>query len=56
MSQFNVGDVVQLNSGGPKMTISDLYNENGVDCASCCWFDMNNKNYSAFPLATLTKI
>ncbi|SDJ92791.1 YodC family protein [Flavobacterium noncentrifugens] len=27
MSNFKVGDVVRLKSGGPKMTISKVYNE-----------------------------
>ncbi len=34
-SKIEVGDVVQLNSGGPKMTV-DTMDKNKV---SCVWFD-----------------
>lgn len=30
MAQFKVGDVVQMKSGGPKMTIEHIYNANGT--------------------------
>lgn len=33
--KFKVGDVVQLCSGGPKMTVESV-NENGT--VSCVWF------------------
>ena len=38
--KIEVGDVVQLNSGGPKMTVDtvDLV-EVGEDKVSCTWFD-----------------
>ncbi len=36
---MKVGDVVQLKSGGPLMTVSDIDN----DEVYCNWFDKNNK-------------
>lgn len=35
-----MGDVVQLKSGGPKMTINDF---NGTAFAACVWFDAEDK-------------
>ncbi len=47
MSSIKKGDVVQLKSGGPVMTVSNVGNyaemggfENG---AACTWFDKNGK-------------
>lgn len=37
---FEVGDVVQLKSGGPKMTVVEVVIGMG---AYCEWFDENNK-------------
>lgn len=36
VSPFNVGDVVQLKTGGPKMTV-EAVDGNGVKCA---WFSL----------------
>lgn len=36
MSEFKVGDVVRLKSGGPQMTIHDFLEDGKVECA---WFD-----------------
>ncbi len=52
MSAFKKGDVVQLKSGGPKMTVVNLGDysgmgmgpENGV---ACTWFDEKHKQISA---------
>ena len=40
--QFNKGDVVQLKSGGPKMTVADIVNEGGCQIVHCRFFDKNN--------------
>lgn len=40
MSNFKIGDVVQLKSGGPTMTVSET---NDVGMALCTWFDANNE-------------
>jgi uncharacterized protein YodC (DUF2158 family) len=42
---FNVGDVVVLKSGGPKMTV-DKISGNEVQCV---WFEGANQKYGAFP-------
>lgn len=40
MSQFSVGDVVRLKSGGPKMTVVESDKQDGLLCQ---WFDRNGK-------------
>jgi uncharacterized protein YodC (DUF2158 family) len=50
-STFKVGDIVQLKSGGPPMTISDLRKNGKV---SCSWFaDIYAVQHSQFSLDTL---
>ena len=39
MSDFKVGDVVQLKSGGPPMTIQRMYPDSTPPDAKCKWFD-----------------
>lgn len=41
--EFEIGDVVQLKSGGPVMTV---YNVDGSSIG-CIWFDDKNKKISA---------
>ncbi|MBX6965981.1 DUF2158 domain-containing protein [Alcaligenes faecalis] len=41
MSTFKVGDVVQLKSGGPEMTVIDKSQE-GSD-VKCMWFVTDNR-------------
>jgi uncharacterized protein YodC (DUF2158 family) len=48
-NQFKSGDVVQLNSGGPKMTISWIEHAE----AYCVWFDGSKQLGASFPLSTL---
>jgi uncharacterized protein YodC (DUF2158 family) len=43
------GDVVQLKSGGPLMTVHAI-NDAGVVCT---WFDKSNHKTATFPLSTL---
>ncbi|WP_339068197.1 YodC family protein [Teredinibacter turnerae] len=40
--EFNVGDVVQLKSGGPKMTVEKISDVDEDKIACCAWFDKNN--------------
>lgn len=48
---MEIGDVVRLKSGGPKMTIVSIDESAG---ASCTWFDRNGKRHeSVFALATV---
>lgn len=54
MAKLQVGDVVMLKSGGPKMTVSALNNNGSVRCA---WFNMNDQTVALgardFPEAVL---
>ena len=48
---MEIGDIVRLKSGGPKMTIVSIDESAG---ASCTWFDRNGKRHeSVFALATV---
>jgi uncharacterized protein YodC (DUF2158 family) len=42
MSDFKVGDVVELKSGGPNMTISELQSGGGFMCQ---WFNNAGSEY-----------
>jgi uncharacterized protein YodC (DUF2158 family) len=49
--QLKVGDVVQLKSGGPAMTVSSITPGGAVECM---WFDKKNeRNFDTFPRDTL---
>ena len=54
--EFKVGDVVQLKSGGPKMTI-DTIGKFGMgstrDKAKCVWFEGTKRMEALFELPTL---
>jgi uncharacterized protein YodC (DUF2158 family) len=54
---LNIGDVVKLKSGGPKMTVTRLLTKNGEPTCVCEWFeDETNKNAAAaFPVEALAK-
>lgn len=52
MENFKEGDVVQLKSGGPRMTIIELYNDNTY--AYCTWYDSDtNVLHEMHPFPTL---
>lgn len=53
MSNFKPGDVVQLKSGGPLMTIENVGNYGGVAKAHCQWFDGPKSCADTFPLSSL---
>ncbi len=48
--EFKIGDVVQLKSGGPRMTV-EVIDEGLVDCV---WFEKNQAHRNAFNHALLT--
>ena len=58
MSDFKKGDVVELKSGGPKMTIQDLgdFGPTGPEeGALCVWFDKDKQQEKVFDVAVLQK-
>ena len=59
MEELQIGDVVQLKSGGPIMTISNIgdYSHSGGPAkgAYCEWFDGNINKKALFDLRALVK-
>lgn len=51
MADFKVGDVVQLKSRGPKMTIAEI--KDGI--ALCHWFDGSKHESKSFPVTIIEK-
>ncbi len=52
MEELKKGDIVQLKSGGPKMTIYDIIR----DAVSCTWFNKeDNQEYAKFSKETIQK-
>lgn len=49
------GDVVQLKSGGPLMTVSSIDTYDGQPSALCVWFKEGKQDSAVFVLAMLTK-
>lgn len=54
MNEFEIGDVVQLKSGGPKMTVKFSPPEKGE--VLCQWFGGSKLESGYFPKASLIKI
>ncbi len=52
MDEIKAGDVVQLKSGGPKMTVRSV---TGREC-KCQWFDESKLTSGMFRLASLIKV
>ena len=52
MSEIQVGDTVQLKSGGPIMSVQE-FDESGY--AECIWFEKKQKQRAMFRPATLKK-
>lgn len=53
------GDVVQLKSGSPSMTIVGFKNPSGwsmVRHANCVWFEGTVQKYEDYPVAALKKV
>ena len=54
--ELKVGDTVSLKSGGPVMTILEIFkSEDGAMQAICKWFVKGNLEEAVFPLAALKK-
>ena len=63
MTDIAIGELVQLKSGGPRMTVDDIgdYSPMGIGGephkAKCSWFDAKSKRVSdIFALHTLKRI
>jgi uncharacterized protein YodC (DUF2158 family) len=52
MAAFQIGDVVELKSGSPNMTVEDA---GEGDTVSCVWFDKSEAKRGYFPASTLKK-
>ena len=53
MEDFEIGNVVQLRSGGPKMTVHGLVSDGDVICQ---WFEGNAVHEESFPREALQKV
>ena len=56
---FKAGDVVQLKSGGPHMTIQQIgtyASLGGAHGAQCVWFDKTKQEKGVFALSNLHKV
>ncbi|MBV8858305.1 MAG: DUF2158 domain-containing protein [Acidobacteria bacterium] len=51
--QFNEGDLVQLKSGGPVMTVTKA---TGANSLTCKWFEGSSVHTDYFPPAALRKV
>lgn len=53
--EFKIGDLVQLKSGGPTMTITakSEYDARGGDNVVCTWYIGDERNKEPFDPATL---
>jgi uncharacterized protein YodC (DUF2158 family) len=54
---FKIGDVVQLKSGGPIMTVTGFGKDNNAnERVNCTWFDdKDNEKNGAYPAEALQK-
>jgi uncharacterized protein YodC (DUF2158 family) len=54
MNEIKEGDVVQLKSGGPSMTVSSVGKDNGGTLTAWCqWFEKNKPQGGSFPVSSL---
>ncbi len=56
MSNFKVGNVVKLKSGGPIMVIQRMYPDSTPPEAKCKWFDESTQKEGDFALESLIHI
>ena len=55
-TRFLEGDVVQLRSGGPKMTVDGLHDQAGQLQAKCSWFNGAIRMSDLFELHSLRNL
>ena len=48
-NQFNLGDIVQLKSGGPKMTVTKIMDKH----IGTAWFAGSKKEDGVFPIESI---
>jgi uncharacterized protein YodC (DUF2158 family) len=51
--EFKAGDIVQVKSGGPKMTVREIGTANGMPTVWCIWFEDKKRVKGTFPPALL---
>ena len=51
--EIKAGDVVELKSGGPQMTVNFVEDDSGSMIAACTWFEGPKKQSGRFPVHTL---
>lgn len=58
IEEFTIGDVVQLKSGGPDMTVVSLDEDTTLKTSQvhCQWFEKNRPHSGSFPAAALEKV
>ena len=50
--EYSVGDLVKLRSGGPVMTVQEVFGDESVRCQ---WFAGAKANSELFPVDSLTR-
>ena len=50
---FKAGDTVQLNSGGPRMTVTTAGDDFGTPTVWCVWFDGTKQFDGHFPMSAV---
>ena len=53
MENFEIGDVVQLRSGGPKLTVRSVISDGDIVCQ---WFETDVVHEGNFPNEALKKV
>ena len=53
MENFEIGDVVQLRSGGPKLTVRSVISDGDIVCQ---WFETDVVHEDKFPNEALKKV
>lgn len=54
--KFKVGEIVQLKSGGPKMTVKTISDSSDNDTIYCHWFAGSKLSFGRFAPETLIKV
>lgn len=52
---FQLGDIVQLKSGGPRMTVEEIEQGDGYNLVGCVWFEKHTAHRQSFNPVLLAK-